>query len=445
MMDLTIQIFFDGEWHDAAIVQLAHAERGHTSSSRVGYEIQYFVDFGAEFLADGQPVRGLRAYSVAAPIDLEDRSAETWPPFLLDFIPQGRQAKRIAEFLKIKPDAPSSQIELLKRSAGSPVGNLRIKEAYALEAERVRKLGRVGVSMEAILARDPTFLEVADHFSMLASGSNGLQGDWPKVAMTQSTDGLWYPSSMLDDRDARAFVIAKLLRSGEATDKRILEAEAGYSRVARVFGLDVHGVNSYGDGVLVIPRFDREVSKDGLIRYGQESLTSALGIAEFGARGRHETYLKLVQEVSADPLRDTVEYILRDMLNLAMGNPDNHGRNTALRKFPDGTVRLAPLFDFAPMRIDASAIPRSTTWECMRKSNRDTNPDWREVCEAVAAPTVPVDQLMKALAVKEDLLRGLPDIARRNGVPESVIEHVIVKNEEIADGVAKLKNAPSDG
>ena len=81
----------------------------------------------------------------------------------------------------------------------------------------------------------------------------------------------------------------------------------------------------------------------------------------------------------------------------------------------------------------------------MRKSNRDTNPDWREVCEAVAAPTVPVDQLMKALAVKEDLLRGLPDIARRNGVPESVIEHVIVKNEEIADGVAKLKSAPSDG
>jgi serine/threonine-protein kinase HipA len=444
-MDLTIQIFFDGEWHDAALVQLDHAERGYTSPSRVGYEIQYFVDFGAEPLADGKPVRGLQAYSVAAPIDLIDRSADTWPAFLLDFIPQGRQAKRIAEFLKIPPDAPSSQIELLKRSAGSPVGNLRIKEAYTLEAERVRELGRVGVTMEAILARDPTFLEVADHFSMLASGSNGLQGDWPKVAMTQSKDGLWYPNSMVDDGDARAFVIAKLLRSGEATDKRILEAEAGYSKVAKEFGLDVHDVNTYGDGVLVIPRFDREVSKGGLIRYGQESLISALGIAEFAVRGRHETYLKLVQEVSADPLRDTVEYILRDILNLAMGNPDNHGRNTALRKFPDSTVRLAPLFDFAPMRIDASAIPRSTIWECMRKSNRDANPDWREVCEAVAGPGVPADELMEALAEKEDLLRELPDIARRNGVPESVIEHVIVKNVEMADGVAKLKKAPSYG
>ncbi|MGY3461396.1 serine/threonine protein kinase HipA of HipAB toxin-antitoxin module [Bradyrhizobium sp. LM3.4] len=167
-------------------------------------------------------------------------------------------------------------------------------------------------------------VEVADHFSMLASGSNGLQGDWPKVAMTRSADGLWYPNSMVEDGDAREFVIAKLLRSSEATDKRILEAEAGYSQVAKEFGLDVHGTDVYGDGVLVIPRFDREVGKDGLVRFGQESLISALGIAEFGVRGRHETYLRLIQDVSAEPFLDTVEYILRDMLNLAMGNPDNH-------------------------------------------------------------------------------------------------------------------------
>jgi serine/threonine-protein kinase HipA len=444
-MELNIQTFFEGEWHDAAAVQLDKAAGGYKSASRVGYEIGYFGEYGAVALAEGKLIRGLQAYSVAAPIDLEDRSADTWPAFLLDFLPQGRQARRIAEFLKISPDAPSSQIELLKRSAGSPVGNLRIKEAHALEADRVRGLKRVGVTMDAILSRDPTFLEVADHFSMLASGSNGLQGDWPKVAMTQATDGLWYPNSMVADGEARAFVIAKLLRSGETTDQSILDAEAGYSKVAKEFGLDVHGVNTYGDGVLVIPRFDREVSDDGLVRYGQESITSALGIAEFGQRGRHETYLKLIQDVSADPLADTIEYILRDMLNLAMGNPDNHGRNTALRKFPDGTIRLAPLFDFAPMRIDKSAIPRATIWECMRASNRDNNPDWREVCEAVATKSVPAEDLMGALAAKEDLLRELPTMAKKHGVPESVVKHVIVKNDEMADGVAKLKTTPAYG
>ncbi|MGY3461397.1 hypothetical protein ACVWW5_006847 [Bradyrhizobium sp. LM3.4] len=156
-MDLTIQIYFDREWHDAAIVSLAHEDSGYKSPSRTGYEIEYFGEFGAIPLAEDRPVRDLRAYSVVAPIDLNDRSADTWPAFLLDLIPQGRQAKRIAEFLKIPPDAPSSQIELLKRSAGSPVGNLRIKEANALEAERVRKMRKVGVTMDAILSRDPTF------------------------------------------------------------------------------------------------------------------------------------------------------------------------------------------------------------------------------------------------------------------------------------------------
>jgi serine/threonine-protein kinase HipA len=126
---------------------------------------------------------------------------------------------------------------------------------------------------------------------------------------------------------------------------------------------------------LVIPRFDRAVTAEGLVRYGQESIISALGVTEFAARRKHETYLKMIQEVSADPLGDTVEYLLRDIINIAMGNPDNHGRNTALRKLPDGRVRLPPLFDFAPMKIGASAIPRATTWECMRRAGRDTNSD----------------------------------------------------------------------
>lgn len=444
-MDLTIQIFFDAAWHDAAIVTLDKPELGNRGPSKAAYELDYFVEVGAIPLADGSPVRGLRAYSVAAPIDLADRYAGTWPAFLLDLLPQGRQAQRITEFLKAHFGRTPSEVDLLLRSAGSPVGNLRIKEAHAMEADQVKDLRRVGVTMDDVLRRDPTFLEVADHFSMLASGSNGLQGDWPKVALTQAADGLWYPNSMVGDGEARAHVIAKLLRSGEATDQRILEAEAGYSKVARDFGLHVEGVNTYGDGVLIIPRFDRLITGQGLVRFGQESLISALGVAEFAAKERHETYLAMIQDVSADPLQDTIEYLLRDILNLAMGNPDNHGRNTALRKFPDGSVRLAPLFDFAPMRIDASSINRATNWECMRLANQDTNPDWREVCEAVARPDVPAAALMEALAAKEDLLRALPEIARKHAVPETVVKHVIVKHEEMADGVAKLRKIPTYG
>ncbi|WP_342709709.1 hypothetical protein AAFG13_35435 [Bradyrhizobium sp. B124] len=154
--------------------------------------------------------------------------------------------------MRLDPKAASTEIELLKRSAGSPVGNLRVKEAHLLEAEQLAKMIHVGATMEEILNRDATFLEVADHFSRLASGSSGLRGDWPKVALTQSKDGLWYPAPMVDDQDSRAHVIGKLLRSSEPTDRRILEAEAGYLKVTKDFGLNVESENTFGDGVLVI-------------------------------------------------------------------------------------------------------------------------------------------------------------------------------------------------
>jgi serine/threonine-protein kinase HipA len=52
---------------------------------------------------------------------------------------------------------------------------------------------------------------------------------------------------------------------------------------------------------------------------------------------------------------------------------------------------------------------------------------------------------MEVLAGKEDLLRALPEIARSHDVPDSVVENVIVRNVEMADGVAKLRNVPSYG
>lgn len=444
-MKLTLQTYLGDGWHDAAVIDLVEAERGHASRSTVEYDIRYFADWASIDYAAGKSVRDFRAYSVAAPVNVDVKSADTWPPFVFDLIPQGRQAKRIAEFLKLPPSAPSTEIKLLEYSAGSPVGNLRIKEANVAEMKRVDALARVGVTMDNVLKRDDVFLEVANHFSMLASGSNGLQGDWPKVAMTCSMEGLWYPDPMVADADARKHVIVKLPRSNEPLDGRILEAEAGYSRVARDFGVQVEEPNDFGNGVLIIPRFDRFVTPNGLLRYGQESIASAMGIAGFGTRLRHEACIAKIQEVSADPLEDTVEYLLRDILNLAMGNPDNHGRNTALQKFPNGNIRLAPLFDFAPMRLDASAILRSTTWECMARLNRDNNPDWRTVCEAVARPNVPADVLMERLAEKADDLRALPELARKHKVADSVIQHAIVKNEQLADEVAKLRSAPKYG
>ena len=94
-MELTLQLFFEQEWKDAAVLTLETPNLGYEGATTFGYEMQYFVDVGSIPFADGKPVRDARALSVAIPVDLEDRNRATWPPFLLVLLPQGLQRERM--------------------------------------------------------------------------------------------------------------------------------------------------------------------------------------------------------------------------------------------------------------------------------------------------------------------------------------------------------------
>jgi serine/threonine-protein kinase HipA len=296
-------------------------------------------------------------------------------------MPQGHARRKLADHLGLSEGARSSDLPLLLRSAVGGIGNVRIKEAAEAEKQRLHGVQRQGVTEAEILERSDRFMEVADRFGMLASGSSGLQGEWPKVSMTKAIDGLYYPDSFVSDDEAVRHVIVKLVRSNEPVDRLILEGEALYSQIAQKIGLNVSEPSAYAEGVLIIPRFDRKKREGGgTVRLGQESLVSAIGVADFGYVGTHEAYIDILRQYSADPLADVVEYLKRDIANLALGNPDNHGRNTALTKFQDGTVRLSPLFDFAPMRLAKEGIVRSTRWATMRDAGRDHFPDWKKIC-----------------------------------------------------------------
>lgn len=437
-MDLRLELFFNHAWHEAARLAIGSPAAGRVGEAKVDYEMAYFAEVGAIALADDKPLRDARALSVALPVDLADRTYPTWPPFLLDLLPQGHQRDRIADHLKLDPNAPGSDLPLLMHGAGSPVGNLRIREAREQELKRLNAAARVGVTMADILTRTDKFVEVADRFAMLASGSSGLQGNSPKIAMTMAADGLWYPDSAVEDKDARKHVIVKFARGDTAADIEILKAEAPYLAIADEFGLDVAGTAEYGDGVFVVPRFDRVAKDDHVIRYGQESFVSALDVAEFGHTDSHENYLKMLRRFSSDPLADVIEYVLRDLLNLAMGNTDNHGRNTALRKDAKDGIRLAPLFDFAPMRLSPAIVARSTKWECMREQGRDYDPDWKIVCEAAAGGELDPKAIMAALADKADFLRNLRDIGKRHRLSDDVLKRAFAHTEKMANAVTML-------
>jgi serine/threonine-protein kinase HipA len=347
-------------------------------------------------------------------------------------MPQGYARRKLSEHLGFPVDAREADLPLLLRAGSNPVGNIRIREAAQQERDRLAGVVRRGVTEGDIFGRTDLFIEVIDRFGMMASGSSALQGEWPKVALTLATDGLWYPDAFVGDDEAVRHVIVKLLRSGDERDRLILEAEAGYSMLARELGLNIAEVSTFRNGVLMIPRFDREVVRGRRVRHGQESLVSAIGIAEFGHLANHEQYIEALKRFSDDPFADVVEYMKRDLANRALGNPDNHGRNSALSKSAEGGVRLSPLFDFSPMRMAVDGVVPSTRWGVMRAAHRDNDPDWRAVC-AVVFP----DEAGKAEALFEMLtefaerLAHAPSMAADFRVPGPVIEMAMARCGEV--------------
>ena len=436
-MRLALQLYFSGVWHQAATLELKDDAAGYQGASVVDYDLDYFVSVASAEFAAGNAVRDRRALSVCTPVDLENRYSSRWPAFLLDLMPQGHARRKLAEHLGLEEGSRASDLPLLLRSATGGIANIRIKEAADDEAERLRDVPRLGVTEAEILERSDRFMEVADRFGMLASGSSGLQGEWPKISMTQASDGLYYPDSFVADDEAVRHVIVKLVRSAEPVDRLILEGEALYSRIAHEIGLNVSEPSTHAEGVLIIPRFDRKKGISGeTMRLGQESLVSAIGVADFGHIGTHEAYIDVLRRYSADPVADIAEYLKRDIANLALGNPDNHGRNSALSKHSDGTIRLSPLFDFAPMRLAKEGIVRSTRWAVMRDGGRDHLPDWKRICAGLMLETDAQNVLAVALSAFAERLRHAPKMATDLNASSEILERAMSRCIEICDSVS---------
>lgn len=431
---LTLEAHIDGAWREAGLLRLPDLARGINGASRFSYDDTYFFDHAA---IDGldRDVIDRRALSVRTPVNLESRSWDSWPPWLLDLMPQGVARQRIAATLGLSPDVPASELPILRRAAGSPIGNLRIREAWVEEQQRLADVTCPPLSDRDIAERSERFLEVVDRFAHLASGSSGVQGEWPKALMTRSLrDGCWYPDPFVPTGEGAEHAIVKLLRSSGAEDVLIIASEAPYLEVARTFGLAVAAPLRYGNGVLFMPRFDRSVRDGMVLLHGQESLVSALGVAAFGHLAWHEDYLSVIRAVSDDPVADTLEYVLRDLLNAAMGNPDNHGRNSALHKPATGGVRLSPLYDFAPMRLSAAGVGRSTRWRCL--DGRGIDPDWGRIADAVAFDGLPADRVRQVLLSKLPLLRDLTRLGRDLDVPPLVVARAF-QGDVVADALER--------
>ena len=338
------------------------------------------------------------ALSVNVPVGLITYSAETWPPFLVDLLPQGYgRIELLKQLERDEAAGPAADWALLCAGAGNPIGNIRVKEAHEWVTARTGKTTR-GFTMEEIASRAGDFNEYLAQNGLFLAGSSGIQGEWPKMLLTRAHDGLFYLDHTLADEQAQQHYIVKFGRGSDQALANILRLEAPYMQLARGLGLDVYADLTLRERALFIPRFDREVRAGRVIRHGQESIASLCGIGGFGAAPSHNDVCRRLGEVTTDPISEIVEYIKRDIANIALGNKDNHARNTAIQRRPNGSIALTPLFDFAPMWLHPDGIARRIRWQ----ADDGGAPDWASVitqaCDAAKVEHASVTARIQMMA-----------------------------------------------
>lgn len=295
-----------------------------------------------------------------------------------------------------------------------------------------------GFTQEVIATRGENFTEHLAQHGLFIAGSSGVQGEWPKLLLTQDASGLFYLDHQLPDEQAKAHWLVKFSRGDSLALNTILQLESVWMELARFLGLRVHESLILDQRALFIKRFDREcIGSDQPVvaRHAQESLYSLCERSGFGARLSHNEACKKLAAACTDPLQEIIEYLKRDIANVALGNTDNHGRNTATTRKEDGWIGLTPLFDFAPMVLHPDGVARTTRWDYDDLGD----PLWQSVISQTAESTgLSTPPIVQALQQMADPVSQLPTEMKRLAVDEAIIERFSQRCESISNQLGAL-------
>ncbi len=332
--------------------------------------------------------------------------------------------------------------ELLERGAVNPVGNLRVHPLQPRKPE-----GHPGFTLEDMIDRGDAFVDYAFERGAAVAGATDTQGDAPKFWVVEDEDGRWHPDSGELPLGIRKHALLKFpVSESGPRSADILRHEAAYQRVAARVGLRVtSALPEFTAGALLIPRFDRRVMDGKEIRLGVESLYSICGVLDSALTVlRHDQVLIALARCVSDFRTELTEYVRRDLLNLALGNRDNHGRNAAVLKDTDGTMALAPIYDFGPAFLDARAVTRVIRWE----GEAPGEGEWSRVLDLLdirfeeAGLAAPRESLMRTFSETAVMFETLPQVMRQCGVDEALIAHRHDDIVRLAKGLRALGGRP---
>lgn len=421
-MNCSIEIYLDGRWQTAATFepdpQTLHL--GIEGGCRLDYDTDYAVENLHNPNAELTP--GLT-------VGFELFRFKHWPTFLIDLLPAGAGRRAWLRRMQIKKDGPQAEWHLLIKGAGNPPGALRVAEAVLAPPPNHFKIGFPRID---IVEQREDFLEYAAERGAHVAGASSVQGEAPKYLLVEDAAGMFHAEGALPDAEISRFWLVKFPR-GKRTDERnqqVLRNEAPYLEVARRFGIRTGAPLEYQNESLFVPRFDRIAENERVIRHGMHSLYALANIPGYGAPVRHDVYCRALARVASNPATELREYLLRDVLNLALRNTDNHGRNSAILRVDDG-IALSPLFDFAPMFLDPEGINRVSRWDDERPGYQ---PEWAAICEKLGFALDPIET-RKWLATLADEVKNLTDTMRACQVEDWLIERLAGWINNVAAGL----------
>lgn len=429
MEQLTIQAYIDGQWSDIAQLSFPKSEQGNYRLTSLDYEQAYVL---AELDKDD-----LHAVSLNLPVSLffDDLGKPGWLRFLDDIMPSGASRRYWLKYLDIADLTLDEQnFVLLKFGTIAPVGNLRVKESLP---ERTVIADTLKFTVDDVNNRAADFLDYAQHRGAAAGGATGAGGEAPKLLLRcDDEQNIWIDSYQDEPQNRDLHYLVKYPRGARLPiDCDILRAEYHYYHELAEMGFEtiptanmrLEEGHSYPS--LWLPRFDIYFNELGLQRFAMESVYSILGKGAGVTLDHEQTIRALVDKITHshmvleqgyqfDVRAFVIEWVQRDLLNILFGNSDNHGRNTAFLR-GDGWIRLAPIYDFAPMKADPEGIARTTKWEAPLEIGGEY--DFLGIAEALT-DLVPAQELLIELKRTAQQCLGLKQRLIARGVPQRIID-----------------------
>lgn len=349
MLQLTLQL------HDNSLGWLDAGEVLFHSKTEVS--IEYDLDYLSRRIGQN----GYYAFSILFPVDAAPYRGPL-PGFLVDLIPQGNVLKRLLSRYRISYEDDYGGI-LAHAPLASP-GNLRIKEPWAAIEQQRPSYQHQGFSKSEIVDAKENFIEYMEQHGAPVGGTSGAAGGAPKFLLREDNNGRFHADGFLDDSKTKQAYMIKFPFTDSSNSRLLAKAEKVYYDFLIQTPLRTGLPFEIHDDILFIPRFDRVRGSDGRLHYhGLESFYSAHGINTHGQKLSHEDNLLLIKKHCPKWQDEAIEYLCRDILNEALSNSDNHGRNTSFIK-KNELVELSPIYDVTAMKFfKGDFIVPLTTWQ----------------------------------------------------------------------------------